>query len=297
MLYAAIEVYQMRFHRVLTFIDRNLHDDLNAARLAAVAGFSVAHFQRQFAAYFGITVQNYVQAKRMKRAAYRLAFRPEFGLVEIALDSCFESPEAFSRAFKRRIGQAPSDFRKAPKWGPWLEVSQPLANLEEAFMLENLSDDDVEIINVPETPVVVMEQKGDAKLIGNTIARFIAWRKANHLPPSRSQTFNLLYHDPEDVPPEAYRFGLACTYSQPLKLEGEDLRFDAIKGGLCAWVRHVGANDAIKSKVLWLFREWLPSSGYDLRDVPMFLQRIMFFPDVPDHEAVTDIFLPLEPGQ
>jgi len=33
--------------------------------------------------------------------------------------------------------------------------------------------------------------------------------------------------------------------------------------------------------------------GEELRDFPLFMQRVKFFPDVPDSEAVTDIYLPL----
>jgi AraC family transcriptional regulator len=45
--------------------------------------------------------------------------------------------------------------------------------------------------------------------------------------------------------------------------------------------------------VIYLYAEWLPNSGEELRDYPLYFQRIRFFPDVPEHEAVTDIFLPL----
>jgi hypothetical protein len=30
-----------------------------------------------------------------------------------------------------------------------------------------------------------------------------------------------------------------------------------------------------------------------LRDFPIYLQRVKFFPDVPENEAITDVFLPL----
>jgi AraC family transcriptional regulator len=39
---------------------------------------------------------------------------------------------------------------------------------------------------------------------------------------------------------------------------------------------------------------WLPDSGESPGDFPLFFQRITFFPDVPEHEAATDIFLPLK---
>ena len=41
--------------------------------------------------------------------------------------------------------------------------------------------------------------------------------------------------------------------------------------------------------------EQLPSTigGEELRDFPLFMHRLKFFPDVPDGEAQTDIYLPL----
>lgn len=40
-------------------------------------------------------------------------------------------------------------------------------------------------------------------------------------------------------------------------------------------------------------RQWLPQSGEAPRDFPLFLERLTCFPDVPEHEAVVDIYLPL----
>ena len=36
-----------------------------------------------------------------------------------------------------------------------------------------------------------------------------------------------------------------------------------------------------------------PASGEEPRDFPLYFQRVSFFPDVPEHEAITDVFLPL----
>jgi AraC family transcriptional regulator len=37
-----------------------------------------------------------------------------------------------------------------------------------------------------------------------------------------------------------------------------------------------------------------PQSGEAPRDFPLFLQRVLFLLDVPEHEAGTDVFLPLK---
>jgi AraC family transcriptional regulator len=39
-----------------------------------------------------------------------------------------------------------------------------------------------------------------------------------------------------------------------------------------------------------LYTAWFPQSGEELRDFPLYYQRVKFFPDVPENEAITDIF-------
>ena len=43
-----------------------------------------------------------------------------------------------------------------------------------------------------------------------------------------------------------------------------------------------------------LYRDWLPESGEELRDFPLFFHYVKKVPDVPEHEQVTDVFLPLK---
>jgi AraC family transcriptional regulator len=67
-----------------------------------------------------------------------------------------------------------------------------------------------------------------------------------------------------------------------------------IPGGRCAVVRHIGTDANLEQAALYLYSQWLPHSGETVRDFPLYLQRHCFFPDVPEHEAITDVFLPLE---
>ncbi|HXP97616.1 MAG TPA: AraC family transcriptional regulator, partial [Telmatospirillum sp.] len=100
--------YHARMQRVLCYIDDHLEDDLSVDVLCAIAAFSLHHFQRQFSSLFGIGVYRYVQLMRLKRASFRLAFRAGDPVLQIALDSGYEGPEAFARAFKQRFTQTPS---------------------------------------------------------------------------------------------------------------------------------------------------------------------------------------------
>ena len=67
-----------------------------------------------------------------------------------------------------------------------------------------------------------------------------------------------------------------------------------IPGGRVAALRVLGtAGEDLEPAALFLYRDWLPGSGEDLRDFPLYCERKKFFPIVPAHEAITDLFLPL----
>ena len=282
--------YHARMQRVLTYIDEHLDDELDVDLLSGVAAFSKYHFHRQFTSLFGISILRYVQLLRLKRASSRLAFASD-PVLEVALDSGYGGPEAFARAFKLHHDQSPTSFRNAPQWTRWHETYLSLNRARSAIM-QPFTDNDVRIIQFPETPVGILTHHGDPRLLGDTIRRFIAWRKANGLSPKRSATFNLLHTDPETTEPADYRLGLCCATD---RVDANDAGVVAgvIRAGRCAALRLIGNSDDLRPAVQFLYADWLPRSGLELRDHPIFAQRVTLYPDVPEHEAITDIFLPL----
>jgi AraC family transcriptional regulator len=287
------ESYAARFRRVLEYIDAHLDEDLGLDTLCAVAGFSKFHFHRQFTALFAVTLHPYVQMRRLKRAAHRLAFRGDAPILDIALESGYEGPEAFARAFRKAVGQSPSQFRRDPQWESWYARYQPVADSRSRYMTPRNRADDVRIVDFPETRVALLTHQGDPQRIGDSVRRFIEWRKQNQLPPRVSATFNLVHEDPATADPAQYRLGLCCATERPVAANPSGVEAAVIPGGRCAVLRHAGSDDTLAQTVFYLYREWLPASGEALRDFPLYFQRVKFFPDVPEHEAVTDVFFPL----
>jgi AraC family transcriptional regulator len=284
--------YHARMQRVLRHVDSHLDEDLSIEVLSGVAAFSRHHFQRQFAALFGVTPQRYVQLLRLKRASQRLAFASA-DVMQAALDSGYEGPEAFARAFKRALGQTPSSFRTQPDWIPWQAALGPVHKARSKQMTTDFSDDQVRIVDFPATSVALMEHRGDPALIGDTIRRFIAWRKRQGLPPAKSATFNILHFDPEQCAPGDYRIDICAGTEREIDANAEGVAAGLIPEGRCAVLRATGATEDLRPAVSFLYGEWLPRSGEEMRDFPLFVQRVSFYPEVPEHEAVTDIFLPL----
>lgn len=289
---ATTRAYFARLRKVLAHVDRHLEDDLSVDRLSEVAAFSKYHFHRQFSELFGIGVYRYVQLVRLRRASYQLAFRGD-RILDIALSSGYESHEAFSRAFKKALGQTPSEFREQPRWEAWHQTYQPITKLRSAHMSPETSRETVTIVDFPETTVALLEHRGPPASLETSIRRFIDWRKHNDLPPRVSATFNILYDNPEETPPDQFRFGLGAATSKPVTENFQSVVASTIPGGRCAVLRHIGSDDTLGASIRHLYATWLPASGEEPRDFPLYLQRVKMFPDVPEHEAITDIFLPL----
>lgn len=290
---SVINHYRDRFQRVLRHIDENLENDLGVETLSDVAAFSKFHFHRQFKELLGIGVYKYVQLIRLKRASYQLAFR-NLSILQIALESGYEGPEAFSRAFKKCFGQTPSDFKKQPEWVLYNKIYESINQVRIKYMKKNLPMDQIRIIDFKETRIAALEHRGDPALIGDSIRKFIEWRKQTGIIPKSNAIFNILYNDPSDVQPEEFRLDIAVATDKEIAPNSVGIRLKYIPSGRCAVLRHKGSDESFGEAISYLYRQWLPHSAQELRDFPLYCQRVSFFPDVSEHEAVTDIFLPLK---
>jgi AraC family transcriptional regulator len=67
-----------------------------------------------------------------------------------------------------------------------------------------------------------------------------------------------------------------------------------LAGGRCAVVEHLGSTDALGNTVRWLYTEWLPGSGEELRDFPLYFHYVRRMPQVHEHEQLTRVHLPLK---
>jgi len=153
--------------------------------------------------------------------------------------------------------------------------------------------DQVRIVDFPATRVAALEHRGDPRRIGNSIRRFIDWRRENRLHPDRSATFNVLHTDEYGIRPDDFRFEICAATDREIAANDCGVVAKTLPAGRCAVLRHVGSDATLRAAIAYLYSEWLPASGEELRDFPPFLERVTFYPEVPEHEALTDIYLPL----
>lgn len=285
-------LYLKRMRKVCDYIYEHLSEPLPLDRLCSEAHFSKYHFHRQFTNLMGVSVYRFIQQARLKRAAYQLVFHTDVKIIEVALQAGFETPESFTRCFKKQFKTTPSNFRKHPEWCSWHQHFQFIPTLETVKMH---SDINPEIINFPQTHLAAYEHRGDPNRLNDSIAIFIDWRKETGLSPVQtSRTFGLAYDDPTAIESKDFRFDICCSVPGSIPENSQGLISKILPGGRCAKIRHLGAHEKMTPKIYALYGEWLPKSGEELRDFPCFFEYRNFFPEVAEHELITDIYLPLK---
>ena len=154
--------------------------------------------------------------------------------------------------------------------------------------------DEVRIVDFTATRVATLEHRGDPAGLDDSVQKFIQWRRQNGLSPAVSATFNILYDKLPSSDPDSFRFGLCAATDGEIAENELGVVEQTIPGGRCAVLRHVGSEAGLGETLYCLYAQWLPESGAELRDFPVFFQRVSFGPQIPANEAVTDVFLPLK---
>jgi len=83
----------------MDYIELHLTDIIEYEELAKMVCCSVYHFQRMFSFISGVALSEYIRRRRLTLAAIELQNK-KTKIIDIALKYGYESPEAFSRAFK-----------------------------------------------------------------------------------------------------------------------------------------------------------------------------------------------------
>ncbi|CDQ41979.1 MULTISPECIES: helix-turn-helix transcriptional regulator [Virgibacillus] len=107
--------YEEIINEVIQYIEGNLHQSIGTEKIAQLAGLSEFHFHRIFKQTIGLSVSEYTRIRRLANAAIRLLYTKD-RIIDIAYDYCFESQEAFTRAFKRYYQIPPGQYRKVMSW-------------------------------------------------------------------------------------------------------------------------------------------------------------------------------------
>jgi AraC family transcriptional regulator len=266
--------YERRLHKVLAYIDRHLDEPIDLARLAKEANFSDYHFHRIFTALTGETLGSYLTRRRVEMAAIRLWSQPRLSVLNVALAVGFGSAEAFSRAFKKRLGTSPSQWRtrksklSQDNSNPGQELSAPRAYLQSMENTQVLPLQ-VTVAKRPSVRFAYLRYQGP---VGPAIGAFwqqrvYPWLAANNL--LGAPRYGVSQDDPNVTEERRCRYDGGAEVGLDF-VPPQDAQVTEVPGGLYASTKFLGTSEEVSQTWERILREWLPASGYQLDARPFF---------------------------
>ena len=205
---------------VLVHIQANLDEDLSLDAVAKRVGLSSFHFHRLFRSAIGETLKQYTQRLRLERAANRLVIH-DTTILEVALDSGFQSHETFSREFKRRFQVTPRGYRE---WARRKLAESRRKNSVSVLPLDERYDDfelsETKVTRMAQLHVAFIRHVGPYEAVPDTLwHRLAEWARARRLPVDL--IFLGIAHDaPGVTPPDKLRFDAAIVVPEAFAADG-----------------------------------------------------------------------------
>ena len=244
----------------IAFIENNLYKQISVVDVAKSVSYSYFHFHRFFYSVMNETVGNYIRSRKLTQAASDLIHTKQ-NILTISLSLGFETPESFTRSFKKRYSITPSEYRKQ---GLDLLIGNrlPIENTE--LTVQFLSEP--EIIHL--SPITLVGIRFPEASVKEGYA--LAWRsfRKNFQPPSTNKNFYSIFELDELCEPST--FDLQCTatlfigadVSKNTILDKYALK--TIEGGKYAKFTYIGPVKHLLYFYQYIWGVWLENSSYEL---------------------------------
>lgn len=281
--------YRNRINKVIKAIIRDPSGEWTTPALAELAGISAFHFHRIFRALTGETMFSFLQRRRLLRAI-ELINENQFTLTEIALESGFDSGSSLSRAFRKHLGCSPSEYRKLHS-SPLLPPPHPRLAGQEKMS--------VEIKETPMRTALIVERKGMIdqnfnqaaaeafRVLVGEINRANVWHAVR-------ECIGICPDEASLVPDAEARYQAGFIYEGKAIILNDEVQMVTILAGRWATSVHQGSYETLWQSWNLFYRDWLPASGYLLRDTAPFEIYLNNKKDVPPHELRTEIRIPIQ---
>lgn len=120
---------------IVSFIENNIESKLSVDLISKIAGYSRRYTELIFKRYTGISLGRYIKIRKLTRAVYLLQYT-SLKIIDISFRLSFDSPQSFSREFKKRFGVSPLTCRKKDAWDASLMMHPFTSSNEKGFFLD-----------------------------------------------------------------------------------------------------------------------------------------------------------------
>lgn len=249
----------------LDYMEEHLLEELSIEEIAKQANFSVFHFQRTFNVMADITVGEYIRRRRLTLAANELR-KSTIKIIDVAHKYGYETPEAFSKAFRKQHGITPTQARK--HLGKFKSYNRLVIQVN----LKGADPMDYKIVDYPAFKVVGVKKEFSLINEQNQVGIPKMWEKAHK--DGTNELLSRLNNGPvkgvlgvcDDKNDKTIDYWIGTAYKDETPAGLSAIEIPASKWAIFE-VR--GAMPDAMPKV-WkqIFSEWFPSSSYEHAGTP-----------------------------
>lgn len=302
------DFYISCINAAIDFIENNISKDLKLDNIAKAAGLSTFHFHRIFKSFMNENLNDFVRRVRVEKAATMLFANCDYSITKIAYLSGFSSSQALAREFRIFFDTTPKKYReskiryKNSKNGNACNINFYYHDdKKRPYFYYNLTGSinmKVEVKKFPDTTLAYIRHigpyKGNPALFEELFNKLCAWAGSRNLL-TKDTNYYCIYHDEPEVTDES-KLRMDVCLNVPKDTEvGGNIGKQIIRGGQYA-VARCTIKDPKEYEKYWseLYKNWLPSSGYQLDNKPPFE---MYPSDCKkeNDEMIVDICVPVIP--
>lgn len=268
------------FQESIDLMEEKLTDELNIEEIAGMAALSPFYYQRIFGAMCGMTVGEYIRARRMTQAAQELS-GADIKVIDIAVKYGYDSPDSFTKAFRQFHGITPSQARET---GAPLRCLAPLhikITLEGGNML------DYRIVEKAPFTIVGISRKFNTDTSYQEIPKY--WKEWFSDMKGLKGMFGVCF----DMDGNNFDYWIADLY-MPWEDINEDCKTCQIPRSLWAeFICRGPLPESLQSVNTKIWSEWLPSlKGYELAG--NYSIEVYMPPAEKPEDTVSYIYVPLK---
>lgn len=273
--------YFDRLNRVQDYLYAHLEDEISFDTIADIACLSPYHWSRIYTAMTGETAVATLRRLRLQRAADRLA-STDTDIETVARRAGYGSTDTFQRAFRDAMGMSPAAYRE----------NGSHAAFKAANAQNNAAGFSVTLVTLPPRRCAGLDHRGSYMSIDHAMGRLFTELAASRGMPAQPAMIGLFFDDPDFGPEEDLR-SRACLPLDEGATIAPPLVETTLRGGLYARLAYTGPYADMRHAYRWFLGTWLPASGHEPDEAPIFEAYLNDPREVPQSQLRTDIHLPL----
>jgi DNA gyrase inhibitor GyrI/AraC-like DNA-binding protein len=293
--------YLKRINNVISYIEKNLDQELHLDDLSQRAFFSSFHFHRIFSAIVGETLNSMIIRKRIERIAAIIAVGTNETLADLANKYGFNDASSFSRAFKKFYGISPTEFKRKGRFN-CSKIGKGAVTYEQYIcsinsILNGLDmNAQIEVKELPEIKLAGIMHIGKPDKINKTYERLFKWAYSNGITNSPDFKAVTIYHDNPRITETSKVRQSACVTADGDFLTGGDIVKFVIQKGRFV-IGHFEIASVQFPKAWESLCVWVVEKGYAFRDGDYFEVYRNDSKTHPEHKFIVDICIPIEAGK